>query len=76
MDTPQGLARVEGGRLVIGDRVALGGGGDADPFVWIEAREGTLLLVGTGTGGTACPATWQWVHTGEGDARVTAPFGT
>jgi hypothetical protein len=80
VDTPQGLARVEGGaaeggqRLVVGDRVALAA--EEFPVLWIEAERGSLLPVGLGSGGTACPALWTWLDAGDPGFRRTEAFGT
>lgn len=78
--TLQGEARVEGDamaggeRLMVGDREAFAS--EDYPFLWIEAERGALLLVGLGSGGTACPALWAWVDAGDPGFRATEAFGT
>ena len=78
VETPSGLARVEGDpavdgqRLVVGDAVVV-----EDPAytsLWIEAEAGDLLLVGLGFGGTLCAAEFLWLRTT--DLATTEPFGT
>jgi hypothetical protein len=79
VQTPLGPTRVEGERftdgglrLYVGDRELIQT--EEDAYLWAEAIEGDLLLVGLGSGGTACPEMWQWVNirTGETSER----FGT
>lgn len=80
VETPQGPARVEGDptdggeRLMVGDRVAFASA--EEPYLWIEASRGTLLLVGIATGGTACGAEWIWLDAADPGFRATERFGT
>lgn len=80
VETPSGYAQVVGTtqtggeKLLVGDTVVIAN--EVYPYVWIEAQVGSLLLVGMGTGGTACAAEWVWVHTTAGDVRTSEQFGT
>jgi hypothetical protein len=85
VETPSGLARVEGDwrypskeRLVIGDTTVVEPNPDsAQQAVWIEAEVGTLLLVGLASTGNGCFTEYVWVHTApEDNLRVSEPFGT
>ncbi|WP_143535522.1 hypothetical protein [Roseisalinus antarcticus] len=50
---------------------------DPPPAIaWLEARAGTLALIGISQGGNGCSASFVWLHTAPGDLRRTAPFGT
>lgn len=85
VDTPSGLARVEGSaigddiqRLAIGDQVALALNPEgAQQRVWIEAEVGTLLLVGLASRGNGCFTEYVWIHTAPEDGlRTSDLFGT
>ena len=80
VDTPQGVARVEGDPAEGGQWLSVGGArayGLADfPYLWIEGSAGALILVGLSEGGTACPSLYAWVDASRPGFPATDTFGT
>ena len=79
LETPRGLARVEGERggdddlrLIVGERELYRTGEWMD--IWPEAVAGDWLLFGLTEGGSACGMMWAWVHLDSGAASEV--FGT
>lgn len=79
LETPRGLARVEGERggnddlrLIVGERELYRTGEWLD--IWPEAVAGDWLLFGLTEGGSACGMMWAWVHLDSGVASEV--FGT
>lgn len=79
LETPEGLARVEGDsregeplRLLLSERELW----RTEDWlrIWPEAVAGDWLLVGVTQGGTACPIEWIWIHRASGAASEV--FGT
>jgi hypothetical protein len=79
LDTPEGVARVEGDRAAM-EPLTLFVGGRAlwrteDWLrIWPEQVVGRWLLVGLTQGGTACPTEWMWLNLDSGAASEV--FGT